>query len=265
MDCGWCWQIEHEHKAVRGYVYSSSFISDEAAELEFRTKNPKLGSTRVVRFTPGRRQDAWVGNVIGIGNASGFVEPLEATALAGICWQVRTLCELLGTVKLSPTASVARHYSKVESLQWDETRDFLGVHYKFNTRLDTSFWRTCQTETNIDGVQQLVDYYLENGPSLYGPEMFNSGVTSFGIEGYLTMLIGQKVPHKIKFTPPANEVALLNQIRYRNQQTAKQAISIEQALKEIRSPEWAWTPGYCKQLMRTPQRFSTGQTPLFLR
>jgi len=31
MNAGWCWQIEHEHFINRGYVYSSSFISDEDA------------------------------------------------------------------------------------------------------------------------------------------------------------------------------------------------------------------------------------------
>ena len=265
MESGWCWQIEHEHRIVRGYVYSSSFISDQAAEAEFRKKNPRLGNTRIVPFNPGRRRTAWVGNVIAIGNAGGFVEPLEATALSGICWQVRTLCELLGTVKLQPTASVARHYSKVDALQWDETRDFLGVHYKFNTRIDNAFWKACQEDTNIEPVQHLVDYYVENGPTLYGPEMFNSGLTNYGIEGYLTMMIGQKVPHKVQFSPAPQELELLRQMRQQNQKIAHQAISIEQTLKEIRSPEWSWTPGYYKQLMRSPQRFTTGQTPLFLR
>ena len=43
MDAGWCWQIEHEHFINRGYVYSSGYISDDAALAEFMRKNPKLG------------------------------------------------------------------------------------------------------------------------------------------------------------------------------------------------------------------------------
>jgi tryptophan halogenase len=265
MECGWCWQIEHEHRIIRGYVYSSSFITDEAAEAELRQKNPQIGSTRIVPFSPGRRREAWQGNVIAIGNAGGFVEPLEATALSGICWQVRTLTEYLGTVKLQPTESVARRYNKADGLQWDETRDFLGVHYKFNTRIDNEFWRTCHTKTNIDGVQQLVDYYLDNGPTLYGQEMFTGGTTNYGIEGYLTMLVGQKVPHNMAFQPSSQERERWNQMRMHNKQTVlAKTVTVEEALKEIRSPEWTWTPGFYKQLMNSGQRFSSGQTPHFM-
>src|SRR5205814_5969658 len=79
MDAGWCWQIEHEHHINRGYVYSSSFISDEAALAEFLRKNPKVAiQPRVVRFRTGRYQRTWIGNVVAVGNATGFVEPLEA-------------------------------------------------------------------------------------------------------------------------------------------------------------------------------------------
>ena len=81
MNAGWCWQIEHEHRINRGYVYSPDFISDDEAEQEFRAKNPKVGSTRIVKFVSGRYERAWVKNVVAIGNAGGFVEPLESTSL----------------------------------------------------------------------------------------------------------------------------------------------------------------------------------------
>src|SRR5688572_11422491 len=84
MDAGWAWQIEHEGRINRGYVYCSAFIDDETAEREFRANNPKVGPTRIVRFITGCHRRAWVKNVVAIGNATGFVEPLEATALGVI-------------------------------------------------------------------------------------------------------------------------------------------------------------------------------------
>ncbi len=46
MDCGWAWQIEHEHHVNRGYVYSSQAISDDEAAAEFLRKNPKAPRRR---------------------------------------------------------------------------------------------------------------------------------------------------------------------------------------------------------------------------
>lgn len=70
MNAGWCWQIEHEKRINRGYVYSSSFLTDAEAETEFRAKNPKVGPTRVVKFISGRYERSWVKNVVAIGNWS---------------------------------------------------------------------------------------------------------------------------------------------------------------------------------------------------
>ena len=80
MDAGWAWQIEHEHHINRGYVCCSQAISDDdAAADEFLRKNPKAPQApRIVKFRSGCHQRPWVENVGAIGNACGFVEPLEA-------------------------------------------------------------------------------------------------------------------------------------------------------------------------------------------
>src|SRR5215471_1133914 len=91
MNHGWCWRIDHENHINRGYVYASAFVSDADAEAEFRRKNPKVRDVRVVKFRSGRYRRAWIGNVVAVGNASGFVEPLEATALMLLCNQCGTL------------------------------------------------------------------------------------------------------------------------------------------------------------------------------
>src|SRR5262249_26931362 len=140
MDAGWCWQIEHPDIINRGYVHSSSFVTPEEAEREFRAKNPKVTDTRVVPFVSGRYARGWVKNVIGIGNAAGFVEPLESTALSVICDQARIVAETLVECDQSPTGCMIDHYNRFTSRLWDEIRDFLGIHYKFNTRLDNAFW-----------------------------------------------------------------------------------------------------------------------------
>jgi tryptophan halogenase len=119
MDNGWAWQIEHENRINRGYVYSSVFTSDEAAEREFRQKNPRIQQTRIVKFISGRYARTWVGNVVGIGNASGFVEPLEATALGGIAGQCRTLCDVLMLSDRQPRPHQITFFNRLDGLNWD--------------------------------------------------------------------------------------------------------------------------------------------------
>ncbi len=166
MDSGWAWRIDHEHHINRGYVYSSAAISDEAAAAEFLRKNPKApASPRVVKFRSGRLRRAWVDNVVAIGNAGGFVEPLEATALMVVCSTSKMLVGLLTEASLEPTPTIRKLYNDIVAGTWDDIRDFLALHYRLNTRLDTPFWRHCREDTDVSGLAPLLEFYEENGPT----------------------------------------------------------------------------------------------------
>jgi len=159
MDGGWCWRIDHEEIINRGYVFCSDHLGDNDAEAEFRRKNPRVQQTRVVPFRTGRYRRNWVHNVVGMGNASGFVEPLEATALMCICLQSRALADGLGETDDTPSPSMTSMFNLYLAGLWDEVRDFLAVHYKFNTRLETPFWQRCRAETALHGAAPLVQYF----------------------------------------------------------------------------------------------------------
>ena len=164
MDSGWCWQIEHEHRINRGYVYSSGFISDEEAEKEFRAKNPKAGPIRLVRFVSGRYRNHWVKNVVAVGNAGGFVEPLEATSLGVIAGECSILTGTLKELEGKATPTIRKQFNRYQAILWDDIRDFLSIHYRFNKRLDTAFWRHCGEAADLAGAAELVEVYRENGP-----------------------------------------------------------------------------------------------------
>ncbi len=193
MEAGWCWQIEHRHAIARGYVYAPDFISDEQAEAEFRRKNPKITQTRVVKFTSGRRRRQWVKNVVAVGNASGFVEPLEATALAVICEQAHLVARCLADSNVAPPPSMQTYFNRHLNASWDSIRWFLAVHYKFNTKFDTPFWRAARTETDIGPMADLVAFYQENGPSHLGAITYPAH--NFPLSAYWTHLVGMQVPY----------------------------------------------------------------------
>jgi tryptophan 7-halogenase len=243
MDAGWCWQIEHEHRIERGYVHSSDFISDDAAQTEFRTKNPKVESTRIVKLISGRYERGWVKNVIAIGNASGFVEPLESTSLAAICRQSTAVAETLFDCDRLPRPSLVKQYNKKNGWGWDRIRQFLAVHYKFNTRLDTPYWRECREKADLVGAADIVEYYKENGPSVLWRSILLEKEDQFNMEGYLSMLVGQQVPYRKTYTPDAETLRKWQGIKQSVRDKVTRAFSIGEALKIIRSPYWTWPSG----------------------
>lgn len=252
MDAGWCWQIEHETRVIRGYVHSSDFISEGEAERELRAKNPRIGATRVIKFPSGRYRNAWVENACAIGNASGFVEPLEATSLAVICNESRLLAETLSGCGGEPTASLRALYNRLVALVWDEIREFLGIHYRYNTRLKTEFWRACAADVQLSSSLEFIEFFRENGPSARGAYLLPRAQTesAFGIEGYLTMLVGQKVAHESAWRPSGAERAIWAKIQAEHKAIGAAGLSLRDALAAIRRPDWSWNPQFYKDALK---------------
>jgi tryptophan halogenase len=242
MDAGWCWRIDHEHRVNRGYVYSSAFITDDDAEREFRAANPKVGPTRIVKFVSGRYERAWVANVVAIGNAAGFVEPLEATSLGAICDESYVLAEALIDSANDPGPALINLYNRHCGQNWDFIRDFLAIHYRFNTRFDTPFWRACRESVDLAGAAAYVEFYQENGPSTAFRRDLVHEQNPFKMEGLLTLMQGQRVPYRKRYAPPPRERVLWNEIRTHLRAQGAVGYSVKEMLDLCRSGRWQWNP-----------------------
>lgn len=241
MNAGWSWQIDHEHHVNRGYVFSSQMTSDDEAAAEFLAKNPKAPkSPRVVKFRSGRYRNAWVENVVAVGNAGGFVEPLEATALMVVCAECQTLIDFLLHCNLEPTPTMRRLFNEIMVDTWEDIREFLGLHYKVNTMLDTPFWRMCREETDIRTLDPLLEFYGENGPTGFNRYRLRSPENNFGIEGYLVMLVGNRVPYTGRHIPTEAERRAWENHRARFIAKAQTGLNVKEALECTRHPGWRW-------------------------
>ena len=155
MPHGWQWQIPTQSRLGKGYIYSSRYISDEQAVAEFRATGVDVGdSPNILRFSPGRLDQQWAGNVCAIGLAGVFSEPLEATTIHGMSVQIKLLTELLliyASAAAMPT--LAATYNRLTAAAYDDYVDFINFHYHTG-RSDTEFWRDYQQPDALTAANQ---------------------------------------------------------------------------------------------------------------
>ncbi|RAY16154.1 hypothetical protein DPM19_04315 [Actinomadura craniellae] len=200
MDAGWCWTIPTPESDHLGYVYSSAHLSDEEAAAELARKFPGIGPPRQVRFRVGRRDEAWRGNVFGIGNSYAFVEPLESSGLMMITLGVLALVGSLPASWADPTGREVVNAALAQ--KWDAIRWFLSLHYKFNDRLDTPFWRDARENADVSGLRPLLDVFAAGAPLRFRDPITRgfleaTAPTFYGLEGVDCILLGQNVPARL--------------------------------------------------------------------
>ncbi|MDB6155518.1 MAG: hypothetical protein JWL90_3971 [Chthoniobacteraceae bacterium] len=150
MPHGWMWQIPTQSRLGRGYIFSSRYVSDEQAIADFRSTGVDVGeSPRILRFSPGRFEKLWIGNVCTIGLAGVFSEPLEASTIHGMYVQIRLLTELFLPFYSTDSAKVmAAQYNQLCTAAYDDYVDFISFHYRTG-RSDTEFWSDYQKPSAI--------------------------------------------------------------------------------------------------------------------
>ena len=240
MENGWCWHIELPERKSIGYVFSSRFCSPDDAMAELQFRHPEvLDDLRTIRFPSGRYENFWNGNVAAIGNASGFVEPLESTALHVICEQLVIMCAALldSDYRIEPAArnDANARFRKT----WDAIRDFISVHYKFNQRSDSEFWQDCRNDTPLGDAEEIVRLYQEVGPH-NATKMAVVSDTLVQFEGYLALLIGQNVPSRSISVFDEQDIQDWQSLQTIYQATAAKAVPVREALNIVSSDNWQW-------------------------
>ena len=164
MPAGWRWRIPLQHRVGNGYVFASSFISeDEACDaIAKAAEGTQLADPRVLRFRPGRRKRSWSHNVIGVGLASGFLEPLESTSIYLAQMAITYLIELFPKDgQIDPRDR--DEFNRLVDLEYDRVRDFLILHYNATTRDDSDFWNHVRTMTLPDTLEGKMQLWREAG------------------------------------------------------------------------------------------------------
>ncbi len=239
MDHGWCWKIPFEDSDHRGYVFSTAFADQTAAIDELRRKNPGISDPWSLRFRSGRHEDFFLGNVVALGNSYAFVEPLELTAIHMLLVALNLLTDHFPSTRSDDATK--RALSRRLNALWDELRGFLSIHYRYNRKLDTPYWRECRASAELGTAEARVALFGERAPlvassGLFGqadPFFYESGRRDFFSQEYVydILLAGQQVP--ARWAEPAMSRAAFDARQARMQDVVRFALPLRQALELV--------------------------------
>ncbi len=184
---GWQWQVPLQHRNGNGHVYCDAFMSaDEATEILLRNIAGKpTADPNHLRFVTGRRKKFWNRNVIAIGLAAGFMEPLESTSIHLINTGINKLIALLSLDGVTQTQEDT--FNRLTAKEYARIRDFLILHYNATTRDDSEFWNYCRTMSVPDSLTEKVELFRMNG------QIFREDDELFTETSWAAVMMGQGI------------------------------------------------------------------------
>ncbi|UTF60298.1 tryptophan halogenase family protein [Gilvimarinus sp. DA14] len=158
QQCGWIWDIGLSSRRGVGYVYSSAHADADSAEACLRRYAQETAphvpeqdiSVRKFNIRPGHREKFWHKNCVAVGMSAGFIEPLEASALALVELSAAMIRDELPQNR-TQMEIVARKFNQVFTYRWQRIVEFLKLHYVLSQRRDSDYWCDVVQAQSIPG------------------------------------------------------------------------------------------------------------------
>ncbi|KQM40816.1 tryptophan halogenase family protein [Sphingomonas sp. Leaf10] len=187
---GWRWRIPLQSRTGNGHVYCSDYVDDDTAlaMLDEGLDGAPLAGPNFLRFTAGVRRKAWDRNVVALGLAAGFLEPLESTSIHLIQTGIARL--LTNFPDRSFNQPDIDYYNRRTRQEYEQVRDFLILHYKTTARDDSPFWRRCRDMAIPASLEERIAIFRENA------RLYRHDNELFSETSWLAVLHGQNIHPK---------------------------------------------------------------------
>jgi tryptophan halogenase len=187
LEAGWQWRIPLQHRVGNGHVYSSAYVGDDRANelLLARLDSRPLAEPRCIRFVTGRRRRLWSHNVVCLGLASGFLEPLESTAIHLIQANIQRLILLFP--HHGDSTQRREQFNQAAAAEYEFVRDFVILHYCLNNRMGERFWDDCRHMSVPDSLAHKIELFRETAG------IFPTTHDLFQLTSWLQVMWGQGV------------------------------------------------------------------------
>lgn len=189
LGAGWSFRVPLFNRVGTGYVFSSKFISDDDAVTEFKAfaNVPEDKEMRIIRMRIGKVRRSWVKNCVAIGLSSGFVEPLEATAIYSVQVALQWLMQYFPDSEFPET--VTNHYNKLIDGLYEEIVSFISLLFHISNREDTPYWRAARHDLDIpEALRENLELWKYTLPDVLDLK----SVTFFTSTSYRAALMGKR-------------------------------------------------------------------------
>ena len=234
QDAGWIWDIGLPTRRGLGHVHASAHIDEEAARQALEryiaatapSVSPSAIDYRRIAFAPGFRRTAWVRNCVAVGLAAGFVEPLEASALALVEQAATHIAEQLPQDR-EIMEVVARRFNAKMHTHWQRIVEFLKLHYAASGREDTAYWREHrQPDSWPESLREKMTLWQQQPPWHDDAPMLGE---LFPSASYQYVLYGMDFSPRYRQGEPGRAEA----VRHRTQEQANRLVALLPTTREL--------------------------------
>jgi tryptophan halogenase len=133
--------------------FLAQYLGDEAL----------AAGARKISFDPGFREQFWCRNCVAVGMSSGFIEPLEASALVLVELSARAIAEDF-PVQADMLPAAGRRFNRRFRQHWEMIIDFLKLHYVLSERTEP-YWAAHRDAASIpESLQDRLSLWKQRPP-----------------------------------------------------------------------------------------------------